>query len=57
MKDIIEMMRTDTFLIILTCLVILLVIGFITMIVKLSSLNKKYREFMKKVGNGNSNIC
>ena len=52
MKDIIEMMRTDTFLIILTCLVILLVIGFITMIVKLSSLNKKYREFMKKVGNG-----
>ena len=52
MNDIIEMMRTDTFLIISTCLVILLVIGFITMIVKLSSLNKKYREFMKKVGNG-----
>lgn len=52
MNDIIEMMRTDIFLIISTCLVILLVIGFITMIVKLSSLNKKYREFMKKVGNG-----
>lgn len=52
MNDIIEMMRTDTFLIISTCLVILLVMGFITMIVKLSSLNKKYREFMKKVGNG-----
>ena len=52
MTNIIEIMKTDTFLIVLTCLVLLLVIGFIAMIIKLSKLNKKYRDFMKKIGNG-----
>ena len=52
MDKIIELLQTDTFLIVLTCLVFLLAIGFITMIVKLSKLNKKYRDFMKKIGNG-----
>ncbi len=52
MNKIIELLQTDTFLIVLTCVVLLLSVGFIAMLVKLSKLNKKYREFMKKLGNG-----
>ena len=52
MDDLIEILRTDTFLIFLLCAVILLFIGFIIMISKLSSINKKYKKFIKKLGNG-----
>lgn len=55
MGEIVEFMSTGTFSLILTCIVIVLAIGFIVMIAKLSRLNKRYRAFMKKLGS-DSNI-
>lgn len=52
MNEIVSLLQTDTFLIVSTVLIFLLLVGFIVMIIKLSTLNKKYRDFMKKVGNG-----
>ena len=52
MESIIEFVKTDNFLIIMAVLVILLIVGFIVMITKLSALNKKYGNFMKKLGDG-----
>lgn len=47
-------LKTDNFLIFITIVVALLIIGFILMIAKLFSINKKYKTFMKKIGNGNN---
>lgn len=55
MGEIVEFMSTGTFSLVLTCIVIVLAIGFIVMIAKLSRLNKRYRAFMKKLGS-DSNI-
>lgn len=52
MEKIIEFLKTDTFLLILVVIIALLLIGFIIMITKISKLNKKYKNFMKKLGNG-----
>lgn len=52
MESIIEFVKTDNFLIIMAVLVILLIVGFIVMITKLSALNKKYGNFMKKLSDG-----
>ena len=52
MASIMDFLKTDNFLVVISVLVILLIIGFIIMIIKLSSINKKYKTFMKKLGNG-----
>lgn len=52
MENLIEMMKTDTFLLIVLGVMVILLIGFIVMIAKFSSLNKRYKNFMKKLGNG-----
>lgn len=52
MENILELLKTDTFLLILTGIVLLLIIGFIIVIAKFSSINKKYKTLMKKMGNG-----
>ena len=52
MESIIEFVKTDNFLIIMAVLVILLIVGFIVMITKLSALNKKYGNFMKNIVDG-----
>ena len=52
MENISQIIKTNTFLIILSVLVIILLIGMIIMIIKLSNLQKKYKNFMKKLGNG-----
>lgn len=52
MESIIEMMETDIFLLVITVIMIVLLIGFIVLFVKLTSLNKKYKNFMRKLGNG-----
>ena len=52
MASIMDFLKTDNFLVVMSVLVILLIIGFIIMIIKLSSINKKYKTFMKKLGNG-----
>lgn len=52
MDNLMEMIRTDTFLLIIFGIIIILLIGFVIMLAKFSTLNKRYKEFMKKLGNG-----
>ena len=52
MESIIEFMRTDLFLIIISTISLLLLIGLIINYRKISKLNKRYKEFMQKLGNG-----
>ncbi len=52
MENLIEIIKTDTFLFIIFGIVIVLLIGFSIMLVKFFTLNKRYKEFMKKLGNG-----
>lgn len=52
MENIIEIIKTDTFLFVMLGIIILLLIGFIMILVKFSKLNKKYKNFMQKLGNG-----
>lgn len=52
MENLIEIIKTDTFLFVMFGIIILLLIGFIIILVKFSKLNKKYKEFMQKLGNG-----
>ena len=47
-----QLIKTDEFLIITFIVNIILLIGFIVNIIKLSKLNNKYKNFMKKIGNG-----
>lgn len=52
MNNLIEILKTDTFLFIMFAIMIILLIGFITMIAQFSKLNKRYKAFMQKLGNG-----
>ena len=52
MEAIIDIIKQDTFIVVWLVVTILLVIGFIVMISKLSSLNKRYKKFLEKLGNG-----
>lgn len=52
MENITEFIKTDTFLLIMVAIMLILLIGFIVMVTKFSKLNKKYRNFMQKLGNG-----
>ena len=52
MENLMEMIKTDTFLLIMFVMMFVLLIGFIIMLVRFSNLNKKYNNFMKKLGNG-----
>lgn len=52
MENLVEMIKTDTFLFVMFGIIILLLIGFILILVKFSKLNKKYKNFMQKLGNG-----
>lgn len=54
MENIMEIVRTDAFLLAIMGIMILLVIGFIVLFTKFSSLSKKYKNFMEKLGNGKS---
>ena len=49
-----DFLRTDTFLIIISVILCILVIAFIILLVKLFSINKKYKTFINKLGNGNN---
>lgn len=55
MQEIIDVLSSDGFLIILSFMVILLFIGFIILLVNNFKMNNRYKNFMKKLGNG-SNI-
>ena len=52
MENIMEFIKTETFLLILVAIIILLLIGFVVMVTKFSKLDKKYKNFMQKLGNG-----
>lgn len=52
MENITEFIKTDTFLLIMVAIMLILLIGFIVMVTKFSKLNKKYKNFMQKLGNG-----
>jgi len=52
MENILELLKTDNFLIALSVIVILLVIGLVIVIIKFNKISKKYTEFMKKLGKG-----
>ena len=52
MEIIMNFIKQDTFLLVLIIITVLLLLGFIIMISKLYSLNKKYRTFIEKLGKG-----
>ena len=47
-----DFLKSDNYFIILFCLNIILLLGFLTLIIKFSKLSKKYKNFMQKIGNG-----
>lgn len=51
MENIMEIIRTDAFLLAIFIFMIVLLIGFIVLLTKFSTLNKKYKNFMLKLGN------
>lgn len=52
MQEILEFLKTDNYLYILSTIVILLLIGFISLLTSNIKLNNRYKKFMKKIGNG-----
>lgn len=52
MQEIIEFLKTDSYVLILNFIIILLFIGFIVLLVNNIKMNNKYKKFMKKLGNG-----
>ncbi len=52
MENIMEMVRTDTFLWIMMGFMLILIIAFLIIMAQFANLNKKYKNFMKKLGNG-----
>lgn len=52
MQGIMEFLKTDNYLIILTIMVILLFVSFIVLLVNNIKISNKYKKFIKKLGNG-----
>lgn len=52
MENILEFMKTDLFLLIISGIIILLVILYIISLFKLGKIRKEYKKFMEKVGEG-----
>ena len=52
MQEMIEFLRIDSCLILLATMIIILFVGFIILLVNNVKMNNKYKNFMKKLGNG-----
>lgn len=52
MNSLMEMIRTDAFLLVIFGIVLFLLIGFMIMLVRFSKLNRRYHDFMRKLGDG-----
>ena len=52
MQGILEFLKSDNYLLILTLIVGLLLIGFIALLISNIKLNNRYKNFMKKIGKG-----
>lgn len=54
MQEILEILKTDEYLLVLSILMVLLVFGFIVILINFVKINSKYKKFIKKLGNGNN---
>lgn len=54
METFLEIIKSDNFLLISLIVNFIVVVGFVAILFKLSSLNNKYKKFIKKLGNGNN---
>jgi hypothetical protein len=54
MQEILEIMKSDIFTIALVCLNVLLLIGYIVNVIKISKIKSKYNNFMKKFSKSSS---
>lgn len=52
MQGILEFLKTDNYILILSVITILLFIGFLVVLISNIKLNNRYKNFMKKIGNG-----
>lgn len=52
MQEILNIIKSDTFIIGFVLLNFIIFIGFMVMIIKMTRLSKRYNEFIKKLGNG-----
>lgn len=52
MESLMEFIGTETFLLLLFAMIILLIIGYAIIGVKFARLNRRYQDFMRKLGNG-----
>lgn len=52
MEKILEFIKSDNYILVLNCIVIVLFIGFIAILINNYKLNKKYKTFMRKLGKG-----
>ena len=52
MQELINFLRTDNYLLFLSVIIIILLIGFIILLIGNMKLKEKYRKFMQKLGNG-----
>ena len=54
MQEIMDFIRTDTFLMILSCMVIILLVAFGIAIIRISKIQKNYKRFLEKLGNSDN---
>lgn len=52
MENMLEVLKNDTFFVIIGILVIVLFLGMCVILIRIANLNKRYQQFMKKLGNG-----
>lgn len=52
MQEILEFFKTDNYLLIISAIIILLLIGFLVVLISNIKLNSRYKKFMNKLGNG-----
>lgn len=52
MQGILEFLKTDIYILILSAITIILLIGFLVVLISNIKLNNRYKKFMKKIGNG-----
>lgn len=54
MQEIVEFLKTDSYLLILSGIMLFLFIGFVVLLINYGKLNNRYKKFMNKLGNGKS---
>ena len=52
MQSLLEFLKTDNYMLIITCFVVVLFMGFIILLINTVKINKRYKNFMTKLGKG-----